>query len=141
MQSGTIEIRSGRWHWTIIPQWTGSTVVYQHRDRVHDEMRSWVQEVELTPRQALELAIEPLERTWMDGDGLKWRLSLELPSGWRNEPRPSGSSSQSMSLMFKRGGFRRSTEVPDSSRLGTLTHNELRTLLDQTSNTSEYAGL
>ena len=138
MQSGTIELESGKWHWTIIPQWTGSTVVYQHRERVHDEMRSWVQELELTSEEAHKLALDPLERTWMDADGLKWRLTLELPVGWRRLGSSSGGECPGMSLIFKRGGIRRVAEVPGSTKLGGLSNKQLRGLLEEASRDIEH---
>lgn len=130
MRSGTIELGSGRWHWTLLPQWTGATIVFQHRDRVHDEMRSWTPHREIEPEEAQELGAEALERTWMDVDGLKWRLSLELPSDWQRGARGS-EDRDAMWLLFKRGGLRRSVQMPAGRRLGDLSHVELKRLLEE----------
>lgn len=135
MRSGTIDLASGRWNWTLLPQWTGATVVFQHRDRLHDEMRSWTPEMELTELEARELALDALERVWADMDGLKWRLSIELPSYWRHSGQGDGDES-SLWLIFKRGGVRRVVSIPSSCRIGELTHTELISLLDQASRTN-----
>jgi hypothetical protein len=139
MRSGTIDLASGRWHWTLLPQWTGATVVFQHRDRVHDEMRSWTPEMELTDDEARELALDALERVWADVDGLKWRLSIELPSDWRYRGQSEGDDA-SLWLIFKRGGVRRMVAIPASSRIGDLTHTELLSLLDLASRSSPEPG-
>ena len=131
MRSGTVELPSGRWHWTLLPQWTGATVVFQHRDRPHDEMRNWTPQQEVTEEEALELAVEALERTWMDVDGLKWRLSLELPSDWRSEVRGQSQAGASMWLAFKRGGVKKTVSIPDGVHLGVLSHAELKELLER----------
>lgn len=130
MRSGTVELPSGRWHWTLLPQWTGATIVFQHRDRAHDEMRSWTPQKEVTEEEALELGVEALERTWVDVDGLKWRLSLELPSDWRNEVRGGSGSGSTMWLAFKRGGLKKTVGLPEGVHLGMLTHTELKALLE-----------
>ncbi|MEX2582599.1 MAG: hypothetical protein WD766_04975 [Gemmatimonadota bacterium] len=95
-------------------------------------MRNWTPEPELTEEQAGVLAKDPLERIWADMDGLKWRLSIELPSTWRDEAR--GIRTQevgSLWLVFRRGGMSRSAEVPSTAHLGEFSHSELRELLDQ----------
>ena len=130
MRSGTVELSSGRWHWTLVPQWTGATIVFQHRERVHDEMRSWTPNQEVEAEDAVELALDALERTWMDVDGLKWRLSLELPSDWRREAHGLAKDN-SMWLVFKRGGIRKAVRMPEGSHLGDLSHPELRKLLEE----------
>lgn len=130
MRNGTIDLSSGRWHWTLIPQWTGATIVFQHRDRVHDEMRSWTPEHELTDEQARELAADAVERTWMDVDGLKWRVSLDFPSDWRREARGLDAEEPSMWLVFQRGGLKKTVRVAEGTHLGELSHNELKLLLE-----------
>lgn len=130
MRSGTVELPSGRWHWTLLPQWTGATIVFQHRDRVHDEMRNWTPQQEVTEEEALELAVEALERTWVDVDGLKWRLSLEFPSDWRSDLPGEASGRSSMWLAFKRGGLKKMVGIPEGVHLGVLSHTELKALLE-----------
>lgn len=131
MRSGTVELPSGRWHWTLLPQWTGATIIFQHRDRVHDEMRSWTPDHELTEDEARELAADALERTWMDVDGLRWRLSIEMPTAWRNETRGTHPGADSSWLVFKRGAVRKPIGLPEGSRLGDLSHPHLKALLEQ----------
>ncbi|MEX2572151.1 MAG: hypothetical protein WD737_12695 [Gemmatimonadota bacterium] len=133
MRSGTVNLASGRWHWTLRRQWTGTTLTFQHGERSHDEMRTWASEVELTEEQVVELGREPLERTWMDVDGLKWRLSLELPTGWQRAMVEQGEDARASSvwLVFRRGGLRRAADVSERARLGDFTHAELRHLLEQ----------
>lgn len=132
MRSGTIELQSGRWHWTLLPQWTGATVVFQHRDRVHDEMRSWTAEKELTQSEARELAVDAIERVWADMDGLKWRISIELPSDWRRrENGRSEASERSNWLVFKRGGLKQAVALSEDTHLGDLSHSQLSDLLKQ----------
>jgi hypothetical protein len=133
MRNGSIALPSGGWHWTILRQWTGSTVLYQHRERIYDEMRNWTPEQELTEAQAEELAKDPLERVWVDVDGLRWRLSIELPSTWLTEARRSGGKDDegSLWLVFRRGGTRRMVEVPATAHLGEFSHNQLIKLLER----------
>lgn len=131
-RSGTIQLDSGRWHWTLLPRWTGATIVFQHRERLHDEMRSWTPEQELSEDEARELAVDALERTWVDKDGLKWRLSMEIPSSWRN-PGDEVSALSGMVLVFKRGGFRRSVPMPEDASMGHLSHGDLTRLLEEAS--------
>lgn len=141
MRSGTIELPSGRWHWTLLPQWTGATIIFQHRDRVHDEMRSWTPDHELTEQEARELAADALERTWTDVDGLRWRLSMELPTDRRNETRGTHSDANASWLVFKRGAIRKSVALGEGSRLGDLSHYQLKELLESAVNAgSGYLG-
>src|SRR5690606_31080263 len=118
MRSGTIELTSGRWDWTLLPQWAGSTVVFQHRNRILDEMRNWIPDREVTPEQVQELALDPLERVWTDVDGLRWRISMELPTRWRREVRAAGEQNgEWMWLVFRRGGVRQLVSVPAITHL------------------------
>jgi hypothetical protein len=65
-------------------------------------------------------------------DGLKWRLSMELPLERRDGVRDTSLESESsgMVLVFARGPLKKLVEVPSSFRLGASTHLSLRALLD-----------
>lgn len=141
MRSGTIELPSGRWHWTLIPQWGGSTVIYQHGSRLHDEMRNWTSDSALTIEQAIEFGRDPLERKWTDVDGLRWRLSIELPSHWRRKGRGIAFRGEgTLWLVFNRGGLKKAVDVSPDTHLGDLEHLELRDLLDRAFGTGAMKG-
>lgn len=132
MRSGSLELASGRWDWTVVAQWTGSTLIFQHRHRINDEMRSWSPAAEVTESEVRELAIDAVERTWLDVDGLKWRLSVELPRQWQvAEEREKAAGELGAWLVFKRGGVRKMAALTPEQHLGELSHSELSQLLDQ----------
>jgi hypothetical protein len=132
MSSGTIELPSGRWYWSVNPQWRGATVVFRHRDRLDDEMRSWTPGECLTALEALQLGREPLERVWVDVDGLSWKLSMDVPRDWRSEkPGSAVVRMRHCGLVFRRGSLRRIVEVPESPLLGEYTHSELGAQLER----------
>src|SRR5690606_20997055 len=85
-----------------------------------------------TPEQVQELALDPLERVWTDVDGLRWRISMELPTRWRREVRAAGEQNgEWMWLVFRRGGVRQLVSVPAITHLGEWTHSQLCGFLDQ----------
>lgn len=132
MRSGSLELASGRWDWTVVSQWTGSTLIFQHRDRISDEMRSWTPDTEVTDAQVRSLAVDAIERTWVDVDGFKWRLSIELPRRWQVEGDGCNPDIEIGSwLVFKRGGVRKMTPLTSEQHLGELSHADLAALLEQ----------
>ena len=128
MQQGTIRLRSGPWDWRVSPQTSGASVVFQHRQRSRDEMRTWASEMEMNDSRAHELALDPVERTWVDADGLAWTIRVELPTDWA---RDHTGHEGGLRLEFSCGTTRKSFWVPGDTRLGELTHFELSRLLNE----------
>lgn len=124
---GSIELRSGRWDWSVRPQSSGVAVVFQHRNRHGDELRTWAPDPDVTKESAADLAVQPLERRWTDADGLVWTITVDLPSDWGRSS--SSKNERSLSLVFSIGSMMRTTTVPEDCRIGELTHSELSTLL------------
>ena len=128
MQDGKIKLPSGVWDWRLRPQQSGATVTFRHRERQQDEMRTWSQELELSSDRVLELALEPVERLWLDPDGLLWSIRVELPSDWA---RSSGSEKEGgLRLLFNCGSLRKMITVPQATKLGELSHFDLARLLN-----------
>jgi hypothetical protein len=125
MSNGTIQIRSGRWDWTVRAQASGAAVVFHHRNRMHDELRTWSSDPELDNGKAEELAHHPIERVWADADGIAWSITVEMPTGWR---RGETSEDRMVWLLFIAGSSRRQVLIPESTALGDLTHAELSDL-------------
>lgn len=109
--------------------------MFQHRDRVHDELRTWTPADDLSEGEARDLALDALERIWADVDDLKWRLSIELPSDWRHRG-GADTAEASVWLIFRRGRVRRIIAIPEKSRIGDLTHADLSSYLEQASCTN-----
>ena len=123
-QHGSVQLRSGQWEWSVWPQAAGAPIIFRHRDRLEDELRSWTSSTDVTPRLAEELASQPLERRWTDADGLVWTLRLKFPAEWGREER----SPAEIDLVFRLGTLMRVAQVPADCRLGELTHHELSAL-------------
>lgn len=127
MQDGKIQLPSGVWDWRLRPQQSGATVTFRHRDRQQDEMRTWSQDLELSSDRVRELALEPVERLWLDPDGLLWSIQVELPSDWA---RASEEKAGGLRLVFSCGSLRKKAMVPRDTKLGELSHFELTRLLN-----------
>ncbi|MEX2582971.1 MAG: hypothetical protein WD766_06845 [Gemmatimonadota bacterium] len=126
-QHGSVQLRSGRWDWSVRPQHSGVAVVYQHRSRHGDELRTWAPDPDVTPDRAADLALQPIERRWVDPDGLSWTITVDLPSDWARPDR--SDDERSLNLVFSIGSLVRKAQVPASCRVGELTHMELADLL------------
>lgn len=122
-QDGRVKLESGLWDWRIRQQPSGSMVVFTHRDRPRDEMRTWTSEEEITPERALELAAEPVERLWVDADGLLWSIVLDLPSDWGRARIPH--AEQAVNLVFTCGGWRKVVIAPADTKLGEISSFDL----------------
>lgn len=120
---GTVQLRSGKWDWTAREQSSGAAVVFQHRDRQNDQLRTWSPEAELDQTRAHALALEPVERLWADPDGLVWVLRVELPTDWARADR--APEDRAMRLNFSYGSITRSASIPFNTRIGELTHLDL----------------
>lgn len=129
-RQGSVQLRSGRWSWLIREQVTGASVVFHHRDRPLDELRTWIPESELSVARATELALDPVERIWQDGDGILWTIRTEFPADWA---RDAGDGSRMIRLAFTYHGLRKAFPVSADTRLGDLTHSELARLFDGSS--------
>jgi hypothetical protein len=129
-RSGAIALPSGRWEWALHDRWHGTLVVLQHRTRVYDEMRTWINGRDLPATVLLEHMLNPLERSWQAGGGLPWKLALEAPHA---EVGPGPCGGGQMRLVFRRGRTAKVTSVPVGTRLAELTHDELLELLEQAS--------
>ncbi len=130
MRDGTIEIESGRWSWSLVPRWRGGTVLFRRPEKPGDEMRAWVPKRRVSEAEVRGLARDPLERIWVDVDGLAWRVSLESPLAWRRWA-GSGPGEEGVCLVFRRGGIRLMIPVGERPHLGALTSAELRLLFEQ----------
>lgn len=95
-------------------------VTFHHRERQRDEMRTWVSDIVIDDERAEELALEPVERLWMDSDGLLWSIRVRLPVNWTSTP-----ISDSLRLEFTCGSMVRSLNGPDGMKLGELSHFDL----------------
>lgn len=125
MQQGSIKLSSGPWDWRLRPQQSGSAVVFHHRQRSQDEMRTWAPETALSASRARELALDPVERLWLDADGLLWNIHVELPSDWA---RSHSGQEGALRLVFTCGSNQKSIWVPEDTRLGELAHFDLSRL-------------
>lgn len=127
MQDGKVQLSSGTWDWKARPQQTGATVTFQHRDRQQDEMRTWSPDLDLSQERVRELALEPVERLWLDPDGILWSIHVGLPSDWA---RRDDAKEQSLRLVFSCGSLRKVVPVPVETKLGELSHFELAKMLN-----------
>lgn len=86
-------------------------------------MKTWTPDVALSDDRVRELALQPVERVWMDADGLLWSLKLEFRSDPRRE------AGGEIQLLFVCGPVRRMAQVPADTKLGELSHFDLMRLL------------
>lgn len=128
MRDGKIQLSSGTWDWRLSPQQDGATVTFQHRQRPQDEMRTWTPEFDLSVDRVLELALEPVERLWLDPDGFLWSIYVELPSDWGRSTTPAKESA--LRLVFSCGSMRKTVPVTGETKLGELSHFELTKLFN-----------
>lgn len=124
MTSGSVELQSGRWYWRVEQQARGATVVFRHRDRAADEMRTWIPVVDLMLTEAKENARDPVSRTWGDGFGARWRLRL-MPAVRSSGDGLSPHRDDDMWLIFEGVCSQRRVLVAGDTRLGDLTHSDL----------------
>ncbi|MEX2572081.1 MAG: hypothetical protein WD737_12340 [Gemmatimonadota bacterium] len=124
MSSGNVELRSGRWDWRLQEQSRGALVVFTHCRRPQDEMRTWVESPEIMMFDADENARDPVSRTWDDGFGTRWRLSMSAPPAQASQE-----SEEPLWLIFESGYRIERVDVPGSTHLGELTPGELSRLL------------
>lgn len=123
---GTVQLKSGKWDWTLREQASGAAVIFQHRERQKDQMRSWSPDTELDDARAL--ALEPIERFWADSDGLVWTIRVILPTDWARPDR--APEERAMRLTFTYGTITRSASIPFDSKAGELTHSQLIALFN-----------
>ena len=128
-RQGTVQLRSGRWSWLVRERNSGAAVVFHHRDRPMDELRTWIPEGELSVARATELALDPVERLWLDADGILWSIRTDFPAGWA---RAEEDDARTIRLIFRYHGLQKVFPVPADTRLGELTHSELTRLLRST---------
>jgi hypothetical protein len=123
-----VTLRSGRWDWTAEERNRGLFVVYWHRGHVSDEMRTWVEGVEITDSVAHDLALDPPLRRWKDGWGRLWELTVENAVAAKDA---AAGEERVLQVRFKSGFADLRAVVPGSTRLGDLTRDELSKLLDE----------
>lgn len=121
-RSGAVHLKSGRWDWTVRTGGSGTVVVFRHRQRSREEMRSFSIGTDLTGAEVQEIAECPSMRTWHDVGGGRWEVRLEEPTTSRR-----GETGSSVWLVFQKGPHRRASLIPRETRLGELTFSELST--------------
>lgn len=126
-RSGTVTLRSGRWDWTAEERNLGLFVVYWHRGHMSDEMRTWMEGVEITEAIAHDLALDPPLRRWKDSWGRLWELTMESGVAAKN---PAAGEERVLQLRFKSGFADLRAIVPGDARLGEFTRDELSKLMD-----------
>lgn len=129
MKIGTIELRSGQWSWRVQEQWRGATVIFHHRKKLEDEMRTWVSSSDAMAAEAEENGRRPLSRTWSDPSGNLWALSFELPRWPRSGCGIGAAGEDQLWLVFRARFSEKRLLVPEDTCLGDLTHRDLAALL------------
>lgn len=133
MRSGMIELRSGRWDWTLETAALGSKLVYRRWTSSEEEMVTWIPGRDINDEGALEAGRDPLHRSWRDSVGLVWQVSVEEAKPWRMQMGSisRGAEAQSAALVFARGWHKRAALVPRDIHLGELTQGELARFFEQ----------
>lgn len=109
-------------------RWEGALVVFRHRSRPYDEMRSWAQDADLSAEDALGLALEPALRVWRDGWGRRWDVSWQrIPSSFRGNG--TGATGGEGELLFKSGVNKYFVPVVNARHLGHYSAEEFTVLL------------
>lgn len=133
MRSGVIELRSGRWGWTLEDAALGSKLVFRRWRASEEEMVTWIPEKDISEKGAAEAARDPLHRTWSDAVGLLWQVTLEPVKPWRSDvdALAPGEEAGSATLVFARGWHKRAALVPKETRLGDLTAGEMSRFFEE----------
>ena len=92
-------------------------------------MRTWTPDDDLTEDRVRELAMEPVERLWLDPDGLLWSIRIELPLDWARATQMD--KEQALRLVFSCGSLKRTVPVSLDTKLGELSHFDLAKLLNE----------
>lgn len=129
MKIGTIELKSGEWSWRVQEQWRGATVVFHHRRRLEEEMRTWVSSAEAMATEAEENARRPLSRTWSDNTGTLWELSFALPAWPRCGFGIGAPGEDQLWLIFRSRFAERRILVSADTCMGDLNNRDLAALL------------
>lgn len=131
-RSGVVQLRSGRWEWSLREASQGSTVVFRHWDRGGEELRNWVPTRELTGEDACEAARDAAIRSWVDAYGVRWRVTLEPAWAWSHSQDATvpGEGGEEMWLVYSAPGRKVRVPVRGDTRLGELTGDVLSRLLN-----------
>lgn len=90
-------------------------------------MRTWSPDLDLSQERVHQLALEPVERLWLDPDGLLWSIRVGLPSDWA---RRDDQKERILHLVFSCGSLQKVIPVPAETKLGELSHFDLAKMLN-----------
>lgn len=122
--SGTIELRSGLWKWTVHVDGGEAAIIF-HAEMSSNRMRSRRIDADTSPNAILKAAREPERRWWADPVGDVWEMRVRPAPSVRLEQR----ARRRQRIIFSRDGREIETELPEGRTLGELSTVELAALL------------
>lgn len=131
MNTKIINLRSGRWRLTD-PVTEGSRLLkFDSVERPGDLLLVQTDGHPVSDAALRGMAAEPDARHWVDDEGTRWVLSLQLPKTIGVGPRPPDLPREALWLHFATPTRVVGRDVPLTTSLAELTHEEIASLLGE----------